>query len=138
MTPQAYIAQSYRRTAAETASPGRQIAMLYDGAINFLERALLGFQSTDPLEFNQGIHNNVTRAKAIIHELNVCLNMEAGGELATTLRRLYLYFEMRLNESNHYKRPQGIQEVIDRLTVLRDAWIQMLHIHEAATPEVDH
>jgi flagellar secretion chaperone FliS len=136
MTPQAYIAQSYRRMATETATPGRQIAMLYDGAINFLERALLGFQSTDPLEFNQGIHNNVTRAKAIIHELNVCLNMEAGGELAATLRRLYLYFEMRLNESNHYKRPQGIQEVIDRLTVLRDAWIQMLHIHENATAEV--
>jgi flagellar protein FliS len=110
--------------------------MVYDGAINFLERALLGFQSTDPLEFNQGIHNNVTRAKAIIHELNVCLNMEAGGELAITLRRLYLYFEMRLNESNHYKRPQGIQEVIDRLTVLRDAWIQMLHVHETAASEV--
>src|SRR5215813_1942755 len=136
MTPQAQIAQSYRRTATETASPGRQVAMLYDGAINFLERALLNFQSKDPLEFNQGIHNNILRAKAIIHELNVCLNMEAGGELATTLSRLYSYFEMRLDESNRYKRPQGIQEVIERLSVLRDAWTQMLQIHEAGLPEV--
>jgi flagellar protein FliS len=135
MTPQAQIAKSYRRMAVETASPGRQVAMLYDGAINFLERALLSFQSTDPLEFNQGIHNNVKRAKAIIHELNVCLNMEAGGDLAVTLRRLYLYFDMRLNESNRYKRPQGIQEVIGRLTVLRDAWVQMLQMHETASPE---
>jgi flagellar secretion chaperone FliS len=136
MTSQAYIAKSYRRMATETASPGRQVAMLYDGAINFLERALLGFQSTDPLEFNQGIHNNVTRAKAIIHELNICLNMEAGGELATTLRRLYLYFNMRLDESNRHKRPHGIQEVIQRLTVLRDAWVQMLHTHETTASEV--
>jgi flagellar protein FliS len=136
MTMQANIAGSYRRVAIETASRGQLIAMLYDGAIRFLDCALLCFQSTDPLEFNQGIHNNVRRAKAIIHELNICLNMEDGGELAATLRRLYLYFDMRLDESNRYKRPQGIQEVIGRLTVLRDAWVEMLRAHEAAAPEV--
>jgi flagellar protein FliS len=103
---------------------------LYDGAINFLERALLGFQSKDPLEFNQTIHNNIRRAQAIIHELNVCLNMEAGGELSVTLRRLYLYFDMRLNQSNLRKQPQGVQEVIERLTILRDAWKEMLLKHE--------
>jgi flagellar protein FliS len=133
---QANIAGSYRRMAIQTANPGQLVAMLYDGAINFLERALLSFQSTDPLEFNQGIHNNVKRAKAIIHELNICLNMDDGGELALTLHRLYLYFDKRLDESNRYKRPQGIQEVIERLTVLRDAWVQMLRTHETAAPEV--
>lgn len=138
MTTQANIAKSYRRVAIETASSGQLIAMLYDGAIRFLDSALLCFQSTDPLEFNQGIHNNVKRAKAIIHELNVCLNIEAGGELAVTLRRLYLYFDKRLDESNRYKRPQGIQEVIERLTVLRDAWVQMLHTHETSAPEVSN
>ena len=136
MTTQAKIEESYRRVATETANPGQLVAMLYDGAIKFLERALLSFQSSDPLEFNQGIHNNVKRAKAIIHELNICLNMDDGGELAVTLRRLYLYFDMRLDESNRYKRPQGIQEVIERLTVLRDAWVQMLHMHETAATEV--
>ncbi|MGD1019097.1 MAG: flagellar export chaperone FliS [Verrucomicrobiia bacterium] len=136
MTTHAKIEGSYRRVATETASPGQLVAMLYDGGIKFLERALLSFQSADPLEFNQGIHNNVKRAKAIIHELNICLNMEEGGELAVTLRRLYLYFEMRLDESNRYKRPEGIQEVIERLTVLRDAWVEMLHTHETAATEV--
>jgi len=136
MTTQAKIDGSYRRVATETANPGQLVTVLYDGAIKFLERALLSFQSTDPLEFNQGIHNNVTRAKAIIHELNICLNMEDGGELAVTLRRLYLYFEVRLDESNRYKRPQGIQEVIERLTVLRDAWVQMLHMHATVAPEI--
>jgi len=132
MTTQANIAGSYRRIATETASPGQLVAMLYDGTIRFLERALMAFDSRDPLEFNQGIHNNVRRAQAIIHELNICLNMEDGGELATVLRRLYLYFNMRLDESNRFKRPQGVREVIERLTVLRDAWTEMLRQHENA------
>ena len=130
MTARGSVAQSYCRVAAATASPGQQVAMLYDGVIKFLERAHLGFQSDDPLEFNQTVHNNITRAQAIIHELNACLNMEAGGELAAALRRLYLYFDWRLDESNRLKHPHGIQEVIQRLTVLRDAWTQMLQNHE--------
>jgi len=126
VTTQANIAGSYRRIATETASPGQLIAMLYDAALGFLDRALMAFESRDPLEFNQGIHNNVRRAQAIIHELNICLNMEDGGELATALRGLYLYFDMQLNESNRFKRPQGVREVIERMTVLRDAWTEML------------
>ena len=108
--------------------------MLYDGAIKFLEQALLGFENRDPLEFNQGVHNNVRRAQAIIRELDACLDMEAGGELSATLRRLYDYFDTRLQESNRLKQPQGIKEVIARITVLRDAWAEMLR--QRASQEV--
>jgi flagellar protein FliS len=126
MTPTAFGAQSYRRVATETASPGQRVAMLYDGAIRFLERALGGFQAEDPRERNQTIHNNIVRAQAILHELNACLNCEAGGELAAALRRVYLYSDWRLDESNRRKDPAGIREIADRLTVLRDAWNEML------------
>jgi flagellar secretion chaperone FliS len=130
MNPSMNVAQSYRRIATETASPAQQVAMLYDGAIKFLERALLGFQNEDPLEFNQTIHNNIQRAQAIISELNTALNLEAGGELAAALRRLYLYLDWRLEQSNRSKTSTGIQEVIGRLAVLRDAWENMLHQRE--------
>ena len=126
------VSESYRRIATETASPAQRVAMLYDGAIKFLERALLGFRAEDPLEFNLTIHNNIQRAQAIIRELNVALDLEAGGELAATLRRLYLYFDWRLDQSNRSKTADGIQEIITRLTVLRDAWETMLHQHEPA------
>jgi flagellar secretion chaperone FliS len=134
MNPQVNVAQSYRRIATETASPAQRVAMLYDGAIKFLERALLGFQNDDPLQFNLTIHNNIQRAQAIIRELNGCLDMEAGGELSATLRRLYDYFDWRLQESNRLKQPQGIEEVIARITVLRDAWVEMLR--QRASQEV--
>ncbi len=132
MNPRANVAQSYQRIAAETASPGQRVAMLYDGAIKFLERALLGFRNEDPLQFNLTIHNNIQRAQAIIHELNAALDLEAGGELAATLRRLYFYFDWRLDQSNRLKTPEGVLEIITRLTVLRDAWEKMLHQHEPA------
>ena len=118
--------QSYRQVATQTASPGQLVLMMYDGAIRFLEQARRGFAMDDPLEFNQTINNNVLRAQAIINELNATLNTKAGGEFAANLRRLYDYCDRRLQECNQYKQEDGIVEVINRLTVLREAWAEML------------
>lgn len=118
--------QSYRRMAAQTATPGQLVLMLFDGAINFLERAAKGFELEDPLEFNTTINNNILKAQAIINELNASLDMEAGGELAANLRRLYEYMDYRLTESNRTKTPEELQEVIQRLGVIRDAWAEMI------------
>jgi flagellar secretion chaperone FliS len=131
--------QSYRQVATQTASPGQLVLMLYEGAIRFLEKARLGFACDDPLEFNQTIHNNVLRAQAIIAELNLALNMEQGADFATNLRRLYDYLDHRLHEANQLKQEGGIVEVIRRLTILRDAWSEMLRksgAEAAAAPGV--
>ena len=100
--------------------------MLYDGALRFLEQARVGFTKDDPLEFNQTINNFVLKAQAIINELNIHLDMDKGGECARNFRRLYDYLDRRLQESNQQKQEAGIVEVIGRLTVLRDAWAEML------------
>lgn len=118
--------KSYRKISTLTASPGQIILMLYDGALLALERSLPGFSLADPAEANMTIHNNLQRAQNIIHELNCSLNVEAGGEFASTLRRLYHYFDRRLWESNIEKKPTGVVEVIRHLNVLRDAWATML------------
>lgn len=130
MMAQTKFAESYRQVATQTATPGQRVLMLYDGAIKFLERARLAFDHTDPLDFHQTIHNNIGRAQAIIHELNAALNVDAGGELAVTLRRLYVYFDWRLDESNRRKNAAGIEEIIRRLTILRDSWSEMLQKQE--------
>ncbi len=118
--------QSYRQVATKTAPPGTLVLMLYDGALRFLNLALGGFDLEDPLEYNMAINNNLLRAQDIINELNLSLNMTGGGEFAHTMRSLYTYFDSRLQESNAYKKPEGIREVVLRLTVLRDAWSEML------------
>ena len=118
--------KSYHQTATTTAPPGQIILMLYDGALRFLERALEGFRCADPTELTLTVHNNLQRARDIIRELNCCLNLESGGDLAETLRRLYDYFEHRIHTSNIRKKREGIEEVIGHLSVLRDAWAAML------------
>ena len=119
--------KSYRQIATQTAPPGQLVLMLFDGALRSLDQALLGFSSADIGERNAIIHNNVQRALNIIHELNNSLDLEAGGELADTLRNLYTYFDRRLNESNFKKTRDGIDEVLPLLRQLRDAWFQMLN-----------
>ncbi len=118
--------QSYRQVATHTASPGQLVLMLYEGAIRFLERARDGFNIEDPVDSVAAINNNILRAQDIIRELDFSLNMNEGGDIALQLRRLYDYFDRKLTESNQKKEPQGIEEVLTRITTLRDAWAAML------------
>ncbi len=128
--------QSYRQVSLQTASRGQLVLMLYDGAIRFLGCSLTGFELEDPGECNATISNNILKAQDIIRELDNSLNLQSGGELATTLRNLYHYFDWRLTESNLKKEPTGIREVIDRLTSLREAWSTALQgpRHDVASP----
>ena len=127
--------KSYQQVATQTAPPGQLVLMLYEGAAKFLQRALGGFDIDDPAESNQMINNNIIRAQDIIFELNATLDMQAGGELAMTLRRLYEYLDRRLNEANFQKDIVAVREVSARLVTLRDAWAQMLANQGDPTPE---
>ena len=126
--------KSYRQVSTLTASPGHIVLMLYDGALCSLERSLPGFSAQDPAQANMLIHNNLQRAQEIIRELNCALNMEEGGECATTFRRLYDYFDRQIRQSNIRKRRDGVDEVIRHLTVLRDAWASVLQKQPAPDP----
>ena len=124
--PVANPSNSYRRVAMQTAPPGHLVLMLYEGTLRFLERALTGFSIEDPAECNETISNNIVRAQEIIRELARCLDLNMGGELAQHLDRLYDYFDRRLMESNLTKKEDGIRDVINRVSVLRNAWATML------------
>ena len=129
--------QSYRKVAIQTASPGHLVLMLYDGAIRFLERGLTGFDYQDPAQFNQTISNNIIRAQAIIREMNARLDMEQGGEISENFRRLYNYFNRRLQQANFKKKKEPIEEVLGHLREIRDSWAEMLsqgRANDEATP----
>jgi flagellar protein FliS len=119
--------QSYRQVATQTAPRGQLVLMLFDGALKSLDCALLGFKHADFAERNLAVNNNISRALDIIRELNASLDLDAGGQLAVTLRDLYTYFERRLTASNLKKSPEGVREVIPMLKDLRDAWSTMLN-----------
>jgi len=128
--------QSYRQAATKTATPGQLVLMLFDGALRFLDKALVGFDLDDPLESNLAINNNILKAQEILRELNMSLNMELGGEFAATMRRLYNYYDLQLSQSNLQKDPAGVQLVIRLLSVIRGAWAEMLTGNSANTVDL--
>ena len=127
---------SYRQVATKTATPGQLVLMLFDGALRFLDKALVGFDLDDPLDSNLAINNNILKAQEILRELNMSLNIEKGGEFATTMRRLYNYYDLQLSQSNLQKDPAGVELVIRLLSVIRGAWAEMLTGNSASTVDL--
>lgn len=126
---------AYLRTQVETASPGQLIVLLYDGAIRFMHRAIEGFDIGNPSERIETINNNLLRAQDIIAELTACLDMEAGGEIAANLFRLYEYMHHRLTHANVKKTAEPIREIVALMEDLKEAWTEVsLQERTDATP----
>ena len=117
---------AYRANAVGSASPESLVVMLYDGAIRFLGAALRAFEHDDPLDFNLTVHTNITKTQEIIRELNHALDLENGGELGQSLTSLYYYFDQRIQEANIKKDRAIIEEILSRISELRDAWSESL------------
>lgn len=129
-------ARTYRTNAVLTASPGQLVLMLYDGALKALALAREAF-TMPPEETRriQLINEQLLKAQAILNELQSGLNLEAGGEFASTMHRLYDYHNRRLLEANLRKQVEPVVEVERLVRELRDAWAQMLTKQESSTPE---
>lgn len=120
-------ARTYKTQSILTASPGQLVLMLYDGALRFLGIAHAALETgvRDP-RCIETIHTNIIKAQNILAELRGGLDHAAGGELATTLDRLYDYYTRRLFEANLKKNLAPLSEVEHLLTELRNAWAEML------------
>ena len=120
-------AQTYRATAVLTASPGQLVLMLYDGVLKSLAITRDAFTrpASDPRRIEL-INQHLLKAQMIIAELQGGLNLEAGGEFAATLHRLYDYHNRRLFDANLRKQVEPVVEVERLVRELRDAWAEML------------
>ncbi len=116
--PQKSPYSQYKKTEIDTANQGKLIVMLYDGAIKFLNIAL---ENMDIKTYDV-VNTNIIKTQDIITELLVSLNMKDGGEISSNLFNLYIYFKKKLLEANIQKNADMINEVVDHLKTLRDAW----------------
>jgi flagellar protein FliS len=111
---------AYTRVDVETASQGKLIVMLFNGAIKRAEEAKRQLQQGN----NTAVHNNLIRAQDIIAELRGALNMQAG-DIAKSLDRIYEYFQHLLIQANIKKKADPIDECLGLLTQVRDAWQEL-------------
>jgi len=109
---------AYQDTAVTTQSKGRLIVLLYDGAIKFMKLAIRELQAGN----YEAKGRYITRAQDIINELNAVLDMNAGGEVAVNLRKLYCFMNNRLSQANIERNPQMIREVITLAEELNQSW----------------
>ena len=118
-----YLKQ-YQKNEVETASPEKILILLYDGAIQFLNKAKIAMQQKNIPE----IHNNIMGCENIISEFINTIELENGGEFAIRLKALYQYFYNTLVQANLKKDESKIDEVLRHLIDLRATWKQAIAI----------
>lgn len=112
--------KAYRRVDVETASQGRLIVMMFNGAISQSAEARRRIMSGE----GTAAHKYLIQAQEIIAELRSALNMDAG-EVAQNLDRSYEYFHHLLVTANIKKTTDPIDECMQLMTSMRDTWQEL-------------
>lgn len=117
-----YARNSYTSAKVmSTSDPLELVIMLYDGAIESLEKAAVAVtsqQTAVKIRF-------VDKSLAIIDELLNSLNPEVGGEVAENLMNLYLYMMRELTLANARNDAEKMLEIGSLLRQLREAWVSV-------------
>ena len=116
--------KTYQKNEVETASPEKILILLYDGAIQFLNKAKIAMKDNNIAE----IHNNIMSCEEIIEEFINTVDEEKGGEFAVRIKALYQYFYNTLVMANIKKDESKIDEVLRHLVDLRATWKQAIAI----------
>ena len=109
-----YIKQ-YQTSNITTATPEKLMIMLFDGAIQFLQKAKTAIEEKNLQERS----TNIEMARKIIRELMRTIDLENGNDVSKSLFRLYNKMAMKLIKANVSRNCDMINEVIDDLTNIR-------------------
>lgn len=120
---------NYRAVDIETASQGKLVVMLFNGAIQRAGQAREAIERNKPAE----AHKHLVRAQDIISELRSSLDM-SYGEIVEAIDRTYEYFLHRLVEANLRKDVAVLDEVTPLIEEMRDTWQEAFEKEESNRP----
>lgn len=110
--------QSYGKIANGEKDPIRQIVMLYDGAIKFLNLTADDIEHKDII--SKAEHS--TRALDIISYLQSILDFDRGGDVARALDRLYASTIVLVIRASAELDPDLMRRAAKLLQPVRDSW----------------
>ena len=111
---------SYGRIASFEADPIRQIVMLYDGAIKFLNAAAMDIESAN-FE-SKAYHTN--RALDIVDYLQSIIDLEKGGEVGRSFDDLYTKVRLVILKASAAPDAAMMRTAAELLRPVRNAWEQ--------------
>ncbi len=112
---------TYKKSQVETASPIDLIIILYDRAIVLLDKAI-----NEILEKNYEEKNtSLTKATDIVFELLTTLDNDKGGEIATSLSRLYNFVIREITNASTSLNTKELDNAKRILSELRKSWVSI-------------
>ncbi len=118
---------AYQKTNISTASQGRLVVLLYEGAIKQLTAAMNYIELDGRIKPGNiekfGIC--IQKTQAIITELQVSLDMDKGGDIAKNLMSLYVFFNEELLTINITHNKEKLAFILKMLNELVESWRQI-------------
>ncbi len=112
---------SYKKMQIETADPAALILMLFDRAIVLLDKAKNEIIEKQYEEKGYSL----TKVNEIIAELSGTLDMEKGGEIATSLSRLYNFVMREIIDADTNLNTNAIDNARRIVSELRESWVRI-------------
>lgn len=111
---------TYQRNKILTASPAELTLMLYEGAIKFLNMAVMGIEKGDI----EKAHVNIMKTQRIVEEFRATLNFKYP--VAKEFDNVYEYVLRRLVEANIKKDTEILEECLGHMRTMRDTWKEVM------------
>ena len=122
-----YIKQ-YQTNNITTATPEKLMIMLFDGAIQFLQKAKNAIEEKNLQERSK----NIEGARKIIRELMRTIDLENGNDVSKSLFRLYNKMAMKLIKANVSRDINLLDEVIEDLSNVRWGFQKAIEIQSGS------
>lgn len=110
----------YQKQKILTATPAELTLMLYEGAIKFINIAIMAIEKNDVSK----AHTNIMKAQRIIEEFRSTLNFKYP--VAKDFDVVYEYLLKRLVEANMKKDIEILEECLVHLRGMRDTWKEVM------------
>ena len=123
-----YIKQ-YQASNVNTATPEKLMIMMFDGALQFLQKAKTAIKEGKLQERSQ----NIDGARKIIRELMRTIDSENGNDVSKQLFKLYNKMAMNLIKANVQRNATLIDNVIEDITNIRWGFQKAIEIQTGVT-----
>ena len=123
-----YIKQ-YQASNVNTATPEKLMIMMFDGALQFLQKAKVAIAEGNLKERSQ----NIDGARKIIRELMRTIDLENGNDVSKQLFKLYNRMAMNLIKANVQRNAALIDTVIEDISNIRWGFQKAIEIQTGVT-----